>query len=425
MQLNLQRNQSGLLECRGRVQGHYPIYLPDTEIYTEKFVQQAHEDTLHSGVGLTMAKVRENHWVPGLRQLAKRLIKKCPSCKRFQITALASPPPGLLPKDRTEGNTAFQVVGVDYAGPLKIRVKQTREGKAHIILFACSLTRALHLDLAKSMEMEEFLLSFKSFIARRGRPDKVYSDNGRTFVGAASWIKKVRSSEKFNDFLAHQGITWQFNLSKAPWWGGQFEHMVGIVKGALRKSIGKSLLTFTELKEVLLDVEVALNNCPLSYVEDDIQMPLITPESMMRPQSNLLPELEPHLEETVTLRKRAKYIKKCKDTMWKRWTNEYLRGLRERHNLKHRRSSGTVEKGEVVIIKGDEKDRNQWKLGIVEEVLPGKDGVVRAVRLRAGRNQLERPIQHLYPLELSCDIGRNTKTELNPENFDRDVTQRR
>ena len=74
-----------------------------------------------------------------------------------------------------------------------------------------------------------------------------------------------------------------------------------------------------------------------------------------------------------------------------------------------------MEKGEVVIIKGDEKDRNQWKLGIVEEVLPGKDSVVRAVRLRAGRNQLERPIQHLYPLELSCDIERNTKTKLNPE----------
>ena len=147
MQLNLQRNQSGLLECRGRVQGLYPIYLPDTEIYTEKFVQQAHEDTLHGGVRLTMAKVRENHWVPRLRQLTKRLIKKCPTCKMFQITALASPPPGLLPKDRTEGNTAFQVVGVDYAGHLKIRVKQTREGKAYIILFACSLTRALHLDL--------------------------------------------------------------------------------------------------------------------------------------------------------------------------------------------------------------------------------------------------------------------------------------
>ncbi len=175
---------------------------------------------------------------------------------------MASLPPGLLPKDQTVGNTPFQVVGVDYAGPLKIQVKQGKQRrKANVILYACSLTRGLHPDLVKSMEMEEFLLCFKSFIARRGRPE-----DGGIFVGAVSWIKKVRSSERFNDFLTHHGITWQFNFSKAPWWGGQFERMVGLVKGALRKSIGKSPLTFTELKEVLLDVDVALNNRALSYV---------------------------------------------------------------------------------------------------------------------------------------------------------------
>ena len=59
----------------------------------------------------------------------------------------------------------------------------------------------MHLDLKSSMEIDEFLLSFKSFIARRGRPETVYSDNGRTFVGVALWMKKVRSSERFNDFL--------------------------------------------------------------------------------------------------------------------------------------------------------------------------------------------------------------------------------
>ena len=98
-------------------------------------MQQAHEETLHGGVGLTMAKVRENHWVLRLRKLAKRLIKKCYGCKRFKTTALASPPPRLLPKDRTLGSTPFQVFGVEYAGPLKIRVKQTREGKAYVILY--------------------------------------------------------------------------------------------------------------------------------------------------------------------------------------------------------------------------------------------------------------------------------------------------
>ena len=70
-----------------------------------------------------MAKVRGSHWIPRLRKLAivKRVIKQCYGCKRFQVTAFANPPQGNLPRDRTEGNSPFQVVGVDYAGPIKYR----------------------------------------------------------------------------------------------------------------------------------------------------------------------------------------------------------------------------------------------------------------------------------------------------------------
>ena len=77
--------------------------------------------------------------------------------------------------------------------------------------------------------------------------------------------------------------------------------------------------------------------------------------------------------------------------------------------------------GDVVIIKSDERNRGEWPLGIVETLYEGKDGVVRAVRLRAGKSFMERPVQHLYPLELSCDIGNGqetkttAETELNPE----------
>ena len=92
LKLNLQMNHDGLLECRGRIQGDYPVYLPDTAIYTEKLVQHAHEVTLHGGVGLTMAKVRETHWIPRLRQLAKRLMKRCYGGKRFNLSAYANPP---------------------------------------------------------------------------------------------------------------------------------------------------------------------------------------------------------------------------------------------------------------------------------------------------------------------------------------------
>ena len=56
--------------------------------------------------------------------------------------------------------------------------------------------------------------------------------------------------------------------------------MIGLVKAALYKCIGNVFLTWAELREVLLDVEVALNNRPLSYVEDDVQLPIMTPNSL-------------------------------------------------------------------------------------------------------------------------------------------------
>ena len=73
LQLNLQPNQDGVLECRGRIQGHFPVYLPDSQRFTEKLVTQFHLGTLHGGVVSTMAKVRELYWVPRLRRLTKRI----------------------------------------------------------------------------------------------------------------------------------------------------------------------------------------------------------------------------------------------------------------------------------------------------------------------------------------------------------------
>lgn len=94
--------------------------------------------------------------------------------------------------------------------------------------------------------------------------------------------------EKFQNFLTHQEIQWQFNLSRAPWWGGQFERMVGLFKGALHMSMGNRMLPWPELQEILLD------NRPLSYVDDDIQLPILTPTSFLYGQPNMLPELDPH-----------------------------------------------------------------------------------------------------------------------------------
>jgi len=100
-----------------------------------------HCETLHEGVGLTMAAMREKFWVPRLRHLVKKMTKNCWGCKQFQATAMAAPPPGPLPTNRTEGTTAFEVAGVDFAGPICCRKGSNSEGKAYIALFACSLTQ--------------------------------------------------------------------------------------------------------------------------------------------------------------------------------------------------------------------------------------------------------------------------------------------
>ena len=102
-QLGLQKNENGVYVCHGRIQGEYPVYLPPSALFSERLVMNAHLSTLDGGVGLTMAAIREDYWIPRLRQVAKKVIKSCNRCKRFHATPYSKPKSGYLPRDRTEG----------------------------------------------------------------------------------------------------------------------------------------------------------------------------------------------------------------------------------------------------------------------------------------------------------------------------------
>ena len=394
LQLNLQPRNSGILECRGRIVGAYPTYLPDDNLFTYKFVQQAHLSTIHGGVTLTMTKVRETHRVPRLRRVTKKVIKSCWRYKRFQAQAYETPPPGDLPLARTQGVTPYQTIGVDFAGPIKYRLMPKTEGKAYLVLYACSLKRGVYLDLLPSLEMDRFLTSLKGFIARRGRLQVIYSDNGSTFK-AADWISKVRKEEKFHHYLAKHDIAWRFNLSRAPWWGGQFKRLIDVFKSAFRKAVGNGTLTWSELSDIVLDVEIAINGRPLSYLEDDVEMPMLTPSSMLHLQPTQLPGLSPHHLQETDLRKRAKYLLRCKEAMWSRWSKEYVRSLRERHRRSGGEQTPHPSVGDVVIIQDESRNRHSWKLGIVDELIVGRDGIIRAAKMQAGKGVMERAVQHL------------------------------
>ena len=134
-QLNLKPNAEGVMTCHGRIQGQTPIYLPSSERFTEKLVHQVHCETLHGGVALTMAAVRKRYWVPKLRSLVKSVRSKCYGCKRFSATLARNPIPGQLPEDRTTVGGAFEVIGLDFAGPLKYKEGKKSQGNAYLAIF--------------------------------------------------------------------------------------------------------------------------------------------------------------------------------------------------------------------------------------------------------------------------------------------------
>ena len=193
--------------------------------------------------------------------------------------------------------------------------------------------------------------------------------------------------------------------------GGQYERLIGLFKSSFYKSIGNGVITWSELEEIMLDIKIVMNNCPLCYLEDDVQLPMLTPNTTFHTQPTYVPEMEKHHIEDRSLRKRAKLLLQCKQAMWNRWTRKYVRGLRGQHRTTRLKSVQHPKFGDV-IMKEDQKPRNTWKLAVVKQLITGKDGITRGAKLKtAGGNQyLERAIQHLYSLELQCDKESTTSS---------------
>ena len=89
--------------------------------------------------------------------------------------------------------------------------------------------------------------------------------------------------------------------------------MVAIVNSALYKAMGAAKLTFREMQEVLMDVQIVINNRHLSYCEDEIQLPTLTPNALIFGKANYLSEEQLSEIEDKDLRRRAKYLLRCKE----------------------------------------------------------------------------------------------------------------
>ena len=145
------------------------------------------------------------------------------------------------------------------------------------------------------------------------------------------------------------------------------------------------------------------------YKDGDIQFPVLMSNILIHGQPITTPKEQFDDDEGV-IKKPQRYIKRCKDAAWNRWNKEYLRSLRERHNMKNNQKHMEIAIGDVVLIKGDDKQWGKSNIGIVEELYQGKNNIIRAIKFRSKKTYIKLPIQFLYSLGLSWNTWKRQKT---------------
>jgi hypothetical protein len=249
------------------------------------------------------------------------------------------------------------------------------------------------LDITNSLSKEEFMDSLEKFTWIIGRPNTIYRENGTNFVGAANLLKKVDIKKLYVD-----KINWIFNPPTAAWWGGWWERLVRTLKDLLRRMIGTAELTKKELEKCLASISHTINNRPLTTVtEDPDDLAPLTPSMLLRdlPVAGL-PEGE--VIGATRLRENYKKIRNLRRSLNNRFKKEYLSQLVQNKNEV---KTSPPEVGDVVLVGSNDGKRFEWPLGRIIELHPGQDKQVRVAKVKTASGFLVRPLQRLYPLEVT------------------------
>lgn len=199
--------------------------LPKDSHITKLALRHIHDITAHAGRNHMLAQLRQQFWVPGAIGAIRRFLFRCVICKR-QHGAAGKQLMAELPTCRLlSDDPPFRRVGVDYFGPFLVkrgRVQVKRYG----VIFTCLAIRAVHLEVASSLDTDACLNAIRRFIARRGQVKEMYSDNGTNFRSADSEIRKSIkdwNTNKIEKHLQQRGVQWNFNPPAGSHHGGSWE----------------------------------------------------------------------------------------------------------------------------------------------------------------------------------------------------------
>ncbi|XP_070067180.1 uncharacterized protein [Drosophila virilis] len=371
-------DDSGILRIKGRIDNiegvevcvKRPIILPRRLQLTYLLVEFYHRRYHHLHNEIVVNELRQRYWACGLRALVREVSNTCPACR---IRRARPKPPGMgdLPIERLSPySLPFTYTGVDYLGPYDIVVGRRRE-KRWGVLFTCLTMRAVHLDIATSLSTDLYLCVLKSFMARRGCPRRMLSDNGTNFRGASRVLKD--EIERISPALIERQypeLEFTFIPPGSPHVGGSWERMVRSTKSILSEILPPSGLREEVLRAALADVIQA--DC-------------------VREDYGSKAELAWHegLESTVN------------------WLTNFGRDgcasicLHSPDVLSgFNRHSNPISVDDIVIIVDDGAKRNCWTRGVVVAVHRSKDGQVRSAVVRTADGIITRPAVKLAKLDI-------------------------
>jgi hypothetical protein len=267
--------------------------------------------------------------------------------------------------------------------------------------------RAVHFESLKSMDTQTCINAIARFQARRPGLRKIFCDNGTNFVGARSELNQAVdewNNSGLIEELRLEGIEWRFGPPAASHWGGVYERLVRSAKSHLKTILTKEALDSDVFLTILLGVESVMNNRPITYVSADSRDPeALTPFNFLCPgvvvcsTVHVIPPVPS--ENTVDIREAWQRSRVLVDEFWKRWTEEYILMLRERKKWKV--STPNLRVGQLVLLVSDDRPRDQWRLGVVDDLGTESDGRVRQVTVRlANGKTFRRHTCALVSLEL-------------------------
>jgi hypothetical protein len=152
-----------------------------------------------------LSLLREKFWILKGQKSVRAILSKYVRCRRHEARHITSSQP-VLPEPRVRDAAVFETTGFDMAGPLFLRDGQK---KVWVCLYTCAVYRAVHLKLALSLSTDSFTQTFRRFVARRGRPARVYSDNGTNFVGLDNAFAHLEW-EQISKHCAVEQVEWRF-----------------------------------------------------------------------------------------------------------------------------------------------------------------------------------------------------------------------